>query len=281
MNDEFVCKYINLLGESLLDECIVLNFRYHITKDEKGGTSVLSRGADERGERNRDGYVYVSEYIKTLEKSDYSFLLNDGGIIQISFHFDTKGIREYRYVYFPCPVRYLKNVYSEITEDRSHQDQQHEWHKNVPEDECNDSEQHWPGYSGDDYRLILIHNRVDKLLERINSLKVFQTDLVMMAPIRFEWNRDTRTTDEGENELRSEPASHVHLGFSKGRLAVSRPVTLWAFVSFVLKHYYHKEHDRFEESSKLSKMSKCRFPKVDDDCIHSAEKSPFYIETVV
>ena len=279
MNDEFVRNHINSAGESLLDEFIVLNFRYHIIETERGGTSVLSRGASERDKWDRNEYVSVFEYIETLRHHDYSFLLDDGGIIQISFHFDDSEIQEYRYVYFPCPVRYLKDDYFERDREHSRHDQNHDWHSKAQEDGWG-NDQYSRGYEGDEYRMTCIQDRVDKLLGHLISLKAFQPKIVMMAPLRFEWSRGAKTTNEGEEELRSEPESHVHLGFSKGRLAVSRPLTLWAFMSFVFKHYYHNEYKIFEESSKLAKARKCKIPSVDDDCIlSSVEKFPFYIKT--
>ena len=277
MGPEKICKSIDNFGESLLDELLILNYRHHISEPGEEGTRALSRGAAERDERTHNDYVSIYEYIETLKIGDYSLLLNDGGIIQILFHCDSTKIQKYRYVYFPCPTRYLENVYSERLRERAEENLRREGYARDQEEGDDSTDRSQSGYSEDDYRLAVIKERTDKLLIHLDSLgknKKFQNCLVMMSPIRFEWNRGIEA-----NEARNEPASHVHLGFSEGRLAVSRPLTLWEFMYFVFKHYYYKkEYDRFEESSRLTPQHLGKFPRVNKDCILENEKFPFYIK---
>lgn len=280
MEADRICKSINSFGESLLDELLILNYRHHIINYRDGGKSALSRGDAERKERDHSKYTSISEYIETLKQDDYSLLLNDGGIIQISFHCVDSMIQEYRYVYFPCPTRYFMSVYSERKKVRSEENLRHEGYARDQGEWDDSDDQSQSGYSEDETRLHDIEDRKGQLLGHLSSLekcKDFRSCLIMMSPIRFEWNRSIETDEGEENKAQNEPASHVHLGFSKGRLAVSRPLTLWEFLSFVFKHYYHEEYDRFEESSKLTQQRLGKFPNEKKDCILDFEEFPFYI----
>lgn len=45
----------------------------------------------------------VGDYISIIEKRDYSYLMNDGGVIQIAFVYDGDRISRHRLLYYPCP----------------------------------------------------------------------------------------------------------------------------------------------------------------------------------
>jgi hypothetical protein len=45
----------------------------------------------------------VSDYISILERQNYSYLMMDGGIIQIAFIYQDRAIIRHRLAYHPCP----------------------------------------------------------------------------------------------------------------------------------------------------------------------------------
>ncbi len=45
----------------------------------------------------------VGDYLSLLERRDYSYLMHDGGIIQIAFIYDGDRIEKHRLSYHPCP----------------------------------------------------------------------------------------------------------------------------------------------------------------------------------
>lgn len=53
---------------------------------------------------NRETDVKYSEYMGALRSGDFSILMHDGGIIQVSIDFNGGQIDGHRLVYLPCPL---------------------------------------------------------------------------------------------------------------------------------------------------------------------------------
>ena len=53
---------------------------------------------------NRCDDIGYSTYYSMLENRDYSILLNDGGVIQVSLDYSGSDLVGHRYAYVPCPV---------------------------------------------------------------------------------------------------------------------------------------------------------------------------------
>ena len=79
-----------------------------------------------------------------------------------------------------------------------------------------------------------------------------QKKFVIRAPFRFEYSRN--------DDPNGHPRSHVHLGTSGGRLAVSHRVTVGRFLKFIFSNFYHHEFKDFKYSSLLRELS----PKEDE-----------------
>jgi hypothetical protein len=45
----------------------------------------------------------IRDYLGLLERQEYSYLMHDGGIIQIAFTYDGRKIQSHRLNYHPCP----------------------------------------------------------------------------------------------------------------------------------------------------------------------------------
>lgn len=176
--------------------------------------------------------VGIREYLNALKSRDYSFLLNDGGIVQMQLDYKGHSVQKYRYAYLPCPISLADSEDSDLYAD---------------------GENGTP-LKGD----IDIMNESD-----------FRGSLVMVAPLRFEWDR--------EQELEHEPKSHVHLGVSDGRVAVSHPVSVWNFLRFVLKNFYPREFEKFEELPKFKRDKVPGISKAEEACIRDHEKRHAYI----
>ena len=83
-------------------------------------------------ERERSDDTRYSEYIKMLKNRDYSILIADGGVIQISLDYAGRQLNGYRYAYVPCPIYFSDADFSlvgdetlpflEFIEDLDHQD---------------------------------------------------------------------------------------------------------------------------------------------------------------
>ena len=64
-------------------------------------TWVRVPGASSYKRYDEIGY---STYYSMLENGDYSILLNDGGIIQVSLDYSDSNLVGHRYAYVPCPI---------------------------------------------------------------------------------------------------------------------------------------------------------------------------------
>ena len=53
---------------------------------------------------NRSDDIGYSTYYSILESGDYSILLNDGGIVQVSLDYFGSVLSGHRYAYIPCPI---------------------------------------------------------------------------------------------------------------------------------------------------------------------------------
>ena len=70
---------------------------------------------------------------------------------------------------------------------------------------------------------------------------------VIRAPFRFEYSKNDGT--------KRHPRSHVHLGTSKGRIAVSHRLSVGRFLKFIFSNFYHDEFKNFESSPLLRQLS--------------------------
>ena len=57
-----------------------------------------------RSSYNRDDDIGYSTYYSMLQNRDYSTLLKDGGIIQVSLDYSGSDLVGHRYAYLPCPI---------------------------------------------------------------------------------------------------------------------------------------------------------------------------------
>ncbi len=57
----------------------------------------------------------VNDYCSLIASKDYSYLMNDGGIIQTAYMYDNDRISKHRLLYFPCPFRIDDYEVGEIT----------------------------------------------------------------------------------------------------------------------------------------------------------------------
>lgn len=232
------CKLINDFFPSLEEENLIWEFRQHHTKDMGSGIKrVWWRGSEDTSNYADwvGNNVEIGEYRDALERQDYSFLLNDGGIAQILLDYDGNSVLKYRYAYLPCPI-------------------------SLAGGEADDSEEI------DLYAKGEIRDFLKRSLSSMDGSD-FRDNLVMVAPLRFEWDRN--------QDLENEPRSHVHLGVSEGRVAVSHPVSVRNFLHFVFKNFYPRDFGKFEDLQKLKKGRMPEIPK--ESCIREHEKRHAYI----
>ena len=135
INSQDICDSINEFFKCLYENNLILNYRPHNFSHSDGIIEFSTR--DVKGDnRQHNKYTYISEYIGALRDGDYSLLLNDGGIIQISFKCDETEIKKYRFAYLPCPARCLENDYKERRDRMGDRDGEYEQDELKEKNEC-------------------------------------------------------------------------------------------------------------------------------------------------
>lgn len=103
MNIEALCERVTRFGFTLLETDFAIDAKPHkiinLSRTEKSLIWI----------REKDSSFMISnpskvgDYISIVEKRDYSYLMNDGGAIQIAFVYNKNRISRHRLLYYPCP----------------------------------------------------------------------------------------------------------------------------------------------------------------------------------
>lgn len=105
-------RSVSTFCELVTEQNFALSLQAHVIKPLPAGRSRVSwvmNTHDEEG--NLAGYrrtpdVDLTEYLRCLRFREYSLLMNDGGIIQITADFHNSEIVAHRFCYLPCPINF-------------------------------------------------------------------------------------------------------------------------------------------------------------------------------
>lgn len=105
MRAETLCKRVTNFGYKLLEAEFALDVKAHtvnsISRTEKSLIWV----------RNPSDKLIIAnpprvgDYLSLLERKEYSYLMHDGGIVQIAFTCQNHEIIQHRLIYHPCPFQ--------------------------------------------------------------------------------------------------------------------------------------------------------------------------------
>lgn len=145
----------------------------------------------------------VSEYKRYLLSRDYSCVLLDGSLLQLSWEFEFGELSKHRLCYFPCPVV----VDLQATDGESLEE--------IVDYELlrADTEDSWVA-SGPDGRMVYIGPQ----------------GLRLRSPLRFDYCRQSASPDH--------PATHLTVQTTDCRLPVAGPLSLGRFVRIVFGQFY-------------------------------------------
>ena len=100
-----LCHFVNEFCAFLMRERLALGMSWHYLKSTKPRQFHMSWvRALGRNSYNRDDDIGYSTYYSMLQNRDYSTLLKDGGIIQVSLDYSGNDLVGHRYTYLPCPI---------------------------------------------------------------------------------------------------------------------------------------------------------------------------------
>lgn len=96
--DEFCVK--------CLETGIALNISSHVARPMGDKKFSVKWAPVQPREYRRPLDLDLQEYLDCLRHGDFSLLLEDGGLLQVSATFHGNEVAESRYYYIPCPVRF-------------------------------------------------------------------------------------------------------------------------------------------------------------------------------
>jgi hypothetical protein len=101
MTAESLCARVTEFGFTLLGADFALDARQH--KIEKLSATQKSLTWVRGGGGKIITGLKIYDYLSLLERQEYSYLMNDGGIIQLAFIFNGREIARHSLSYYPCP----------------------------------------------------------------------------------------------------------------------------------------------------------------------------------
>lgn len=252
-----MCSQIDRICIHLEKSGLILSRNCHHTKHFKNCNTIRVWWRDLENANNDNCFndkVTVWEYKYALDNNDYSFLLNDGSVVQLFVEYEGNTITSYRYAYLPCPVSLIR--YPFIADDAKRID---------------DFEEASTGDAFSEGIDQFEEHDVAALIETAASCMCEtepRENFFLAAPLRFEWN--------SKSCPKHEPKSHVHLGKSECRIALSHPISIWDFIDFIFRNFYSDKYDKFRRCFRFNRRSIAKAVSKDmnrGECIRDCEKA--------
>jgi hypothetical protein len=109
MNVEALCRRVTQFGFILLGADFAMDARQHSVEWLSATRKSVMWARDSLNSLMVENPSHVGDYLSILEKREYSYLMRDGGVLQIAFVFDRGQIERHRLLYFPCPFRITRH----------------------------------------------------------------------------------------------------------------------------------------------------------------------------
>ena len=109
MTPSALATRINELMASLLQAGCAIDIGHHVVSQGRSGVAIVSwrLSVIVAGEFPRERFACLDEYIYFLENRQYSGVLSDGAILQISYQIRRNKIVWHRLCYYPCPLHFV------------------------------------------------------------------------------------------------------------------------------------------------------------------------------
>jgi hypothetical protein len=103
MSAEALCRRVTQFGFTLLGADFAIDARQHYVERLSATKKAVMWVRNERNSLITANPSRVGDYLSILERQEYSYLMCDGGLIQIAFIYDGRQIDRHRLSYHPCP----------------------------------------------------------------------------------------------------------------------------------------------------------------------------------
>lgn len=103
MSVNAISRRVTAFGYKLLSLEFAMDARQHLVRKSSEHIEQLSWARDWSRPIGLGCPAGLADYFNLLESQDYSYLMADGGVVQIGLWFDRGEITGHRLHYFPCP----------------------------------------------------------------------------------------------------------------------------------------------------------------------------------
>ncbi|GAA0586727.1 DUF2290 domain-containing protein [Rhizomicrobium electricum] len=105
MNAESLCSRVSSFGYFLLEKGYAQNANPHkVIKGPSHRKDVIWVRSSVSGNLVSACPARLVDYLALLRAGDFSFVLDDGSIVQIAYIFDGASVVRHRLLYYPCPL---------------------------------------------------------------------------------------------------------------------------------------------------------------------------------
>jgi hypothetical protein len=198
MTPSDVRSEVSRLNVTLLESNVAINVNGSVLK--RNGSNVLVTWPNASLSALSD-HVFGSlqEYRHFLRHREYTALLTDGALLQLSYSFDHDDVVGHRLCYYPCPLVLKSGGTSASFID--------------------DFDDQLAGELEAQHAVLYASSRVDPIF-----------GLRLRGPLRFDF--------DARNYSPHHSASHLHLLQDDSRWPIYGPVSIGHFVRFVFRHFY-------------------------------------------
>ena len=189
---------VSRLNATLLENNIAVAVNGSVLK-RSGTNVVVTWPSSSDGALSDHVFGSLQEYRHFLGNREYTALLTDGALLQVSYAFDREDIITHRLCYYPCPLMLRPDgTTGDFIEDF------------------------------DDQLAAELEAQQAVLYASSNVDPVF--GLRLRGPLRFDF--------DARNAGPNHSASHLHVLQDDSRLPIYGPVSIGHFVRFVFRHFY-------------------------------------------
>ncbi|MFB9262213.1 DUF2290 domain-containing protein [Bradyrhizobium erythrophlei] len=103
MSVEALCRRITDFGFQMLANDFALDARQHKIEQLSAAQKTLMWVRNPLNSLMSGNPARLADYLTILENQEYSYLMRDGGVLQISYVFKGMEIERHRLCYHPCP----------------------------------------------------------------------------------------------------------------------------------------------------------------------------------
>jgi len=103
MSAETICWRATRFGFTLLGNEFAIDARQHFVEQLSANRKSVMWVRTGDHSLVAGNPARLEDYISLLSNREYSYLMNDGGVIQVSYIFDRDQIERHRLAYYPCP----------------------------------------------------------------------------------------------------------------------------------------------------------------------------------